>query len=332
MNGLILTGCAGFIGLNFLKKFLIDRSYRSVYHIIISVDKLGYASIHNQDLYKGICSSNDIITVDSNINDIEKMKSYYDPTSQTECHIQWDVLNFASNSHVDNSIKSPSELYNENCSITSNLLKWIGSYSKVKNFYQISTDECYGDISFEKIKDKNNYFTKNSPILPSNPYSASKVAQDMFLHSIHKTFGMNVCIIRMANQFGKHQHNEKMIPASLLRVKNNESIKVYGNGKNMRQWTYVEDTVKIINNIIKMPFKKPFEILHISDERNLLSNNDLVLNMKNILKLKGIDCTIEYIEDRKGHDLGYALKSDFATYFTEDLDKTLNDTITWYMG
>lgn len=331
MKGLLLTGCSGFIGYNFLKSTFIDKTQLSKYNVIVSVDKLGYAAKYNKSLYKSTCKSLDIITVDADINDIESMNKFYNPQSQTECSHVWDILDFASESHVDNSINQPYKLYSDNASIPAKLIEWIGGPQKIRKYFHISTDEVYGDIEYEHINDKKYWFTDKSPILPSNPYSASKVAQDMYLHSMWRTFGLNVTLIRMANQFGPYQHCEKMIPASIKRALNGDTIKVYGNGKNVRQWTWVEDTVKMIKGILFSPMESNnFDIYHLSDERNLVNNNTISNLIVENLKKYSVDAKIEYVEDRKGHDKGYALKSSYSNYGST-LEERVATVVEWYV-
>lgn len=332
MKGLILTGCAGFIGINFLKNTFIDKTQLTRYSIIISIDKLGYATKYNKELYKGICKSLNIITIDANINDISAMNKFYDPNSHTEIDIKWDILDFASESHVDNSVKDPAYSFTENSSIPANLIKWIGGVNKINKYLHISTDEVYGDIEYEKINNKENWFNSHSTIKPSNPYSASKVAQDMYLHSLWKTFGLKVTLIRMANQFGPYQHPEKMIPASIIRALNGENIKVYGSGSNIRQWTWVEDTVNIIAGILFSPMiSENFDVIHISDERNILTNNTISKLLVEELKSNNIMTNIEYIEDRKGHDTAYALVSNYNN-FKSNINERVKEVVKWYIS
>lgn len=331
MKGLIITGGCGFIGLNFLKELFADRTYRSLYQTIVSVDKLGYASEYNIPYYSVICNSNDVIRVDANINDIDAMNMFFNPTSQNNCQLHWDVIDFASNSHVDVSIKEPATLFQENVMIPANLIKWLGGIQKILHYNHISTDEVYGDIELNKVESRENYFYKTSQFNPSNPYAASKVAQDMYLYSMNKTFKLPVTIIRMANQFGFHQHLEKMIPASISRAMKGETIKIYGAGDNMRQWTWVGDTVKNIKNILVNPLKKDIiETFHISDERNLVSNNKLVDLLINALHKNNMHTKKEYVEDRKGHDRAYALASDFSN-FDASLEKRVMEVVKWYL-
>jgi len=319
---LILTGCSGFIGYNFLQEFV--KRERKNYIKIISIDKLGYATEHIKEEYLKLCEQYDIFPINSNIHDICTLKYFVNETLI-------DILDFASESHVDNSIKTPSIMFKENSLIPAKVIDLFG-VNKISKYYHISTDEVYGDIPLDQkgLID----FKTDSPYRPSNPYSASKVAQDAYLEAMARTFGLNVILIRMANQFGPYQYKEKMIPASLHRIFNGETIKVYGEGKNCRQWTYVKDTVKIINDIIYNNIKledKKYQIIHLADTNNLLDNNTIA----NILltKCKEFNPKIEYITDRPGHDMVYCLSvtKEIQDYYKTSFDIALDETIEYYL-
>lgn len=321
-NNLILTGCAGFIGLNFLKRIWDSGSYKN-YDSIISIDKMGYATVFNRDVYSELCQAMNIIRIDLDVLDLIEYKT------PLQLNSLYDVVDFASESHVDNSIDAPFLIFYHNSMIPANLISWINKHGKIKNYYHISTDEVYGDLPFDVSYD--DWFDTNSNISPNNPYSASKAAQDCYLHAFKHTFGLSVKFIRMANQFGPWQHCEKMIPASLLRVFNGEPIKVYGEGKNVRQWTYVEDTVKVIEDIVLQNIESDY-VTHIADPKNLFDNNFIVAALKENLIQRGFDPKIEYVKDRLGHDKAYALKvkSNISTYFSESFENTLANTIDFY--
>jgi dTDP-glucose 4,6-dehydratase len=325
-KSLLITGAAGFIGLNFLEKF--DAS---AYDIIESVDKMGYATKYNKARYYELCKQRNINVTDCDINNVDAL---------SEC-VRWgenvsiDIIDFASESHVDNSIKDPFSTYSQNASIPANILAWIGksNWGNIKNYFHISTDEVYGQIALEDANDESKWFKTTTNFNPSNPYSASKVAQDAFLMSMRHTFGIPVKFIRMANQFGKHQHKEKMVPASIMRAVNGESIKVYGTGNNIRQWTPVDITATIIADIVsgKLVFD---DIIHLSNRWGLHNNNVIVEKLVASLGRKGIIPTKEYIEDRKGHDLCYALTSTpevDAYYENFDIDKYFDETVQFYI-
>ena len=222
---LILTGCAGFIGINFLQELYSSKEYKKYFNII-SIDKMGYATIDNKELYLDLCNKMNIDIIPFSIKFFSSDNSDYFKVKFSKNSYKCKVINFASESHVDNSIDKPIAIFEENSLLPGYLLKHIG-ISNIDTFYNVSTDEIYGDIDPKYIGDKNNgWFYKDSPFKPSNPYSASKASQDMYLMSMAHTFGMNLKIIRMANQFGPHQYYEKMIPASIKRALNNEPILV----------------------------------------------------------------------------------------------------------
>ncbi len=330
--GLIITGSAGFIGINMLNYINKNHNFDFVY----CIDKLGYATQYNLKQYELLCDPyRHIFRFDCDINDPIKLKSMCD-IDGAHWASDWWILDFASNSHVDKSITNPVSLYNENCTIPSNVLQWLGhdNWQYIRKYYHISTDEVYGDISIDFKDDKRSYFSTLSNFKPSNPYAASKAAQDLYLSSMARTFHIDVCIIRMANQFGLYQHPEKMIPASIIRALKGETIKIYGEGNNYRQWTFVEDTVQAINSIMAETISIDSliypPIIHLADDKNLISNNQLISYIIESLKRYNVDTKIEYITDRLGHDQMYAmrvtdeLKQFFSTKFNEALDKTVD--------
>lgn len=326
--GLLVTGGAGFIGLNFLEK--IDPH---AYDFIISVDKMGYATEYNKERYYEICKQKNIQAIDCDLNDVDKLTNLENIAELCWSHL--DIIDFASESHVDNSIKDPFSIYNSNVSIPANILKWIGraAWPDIKNYYHISTDEVYGQITLEDAKDRNKWFKTTTNFAPSNPYSASKAAQDCFLMSMRHTFGIPVKFIRMANQFGKYQHKEKMIPASILRTLNDETIKIYGEGKNIRQWTPVEVTAQIICDILYGKVKYD-DVIHLSNYWGLYDNNYIVDKLTTSLAKFGFETNKEYVEDRKGHDLCYALDSCLLVdeYFSKfDFDAYFDETVKFYI-
>jgi dTDP-glucose 4,6-dehydratase len=322
---LILTGCAGFIGLNFLNTLTYD-GLREKFSRIITIDKLGYATQYNREQYSKCCFVLDLERFDLSIKDVYQNKLLkFDSTEKIT------VLSFASESHVDRSINTPSEIYIENVEIPAYLLQSI-PLSQISTYYHISTDEVYGSIPLDKITDKNNWFTTSTQYNPGNPYAASKLAQDAYLLSMSHTFGLPLRILRLANQFGCYQHLEKMIPASITRVLNGTSIKVYGAGTNMRQWTWVETTAEIIKQII---FNGTSNLItHIADERFLFDNNYVAKMMLRILGAKGIYGKIEYIPDRLGHDSAYALvvNNEVLGKYIDSFELMLNKTIDYYIA
>jgi dTDP-glucose 4,6-dehydratase len=245
-------------------------------------------------------------------------------------NFDWDVLDLASESHVDASIRNPASLFKENSAIPANLLLAFEDLNSIRSYYHISTDEVYGDLPVDA--NETNWFSVNSPLNPSNPYSASKVAQDAYLMSMRRTFNLPVRFIRMANQFGNFQHPEKMLPSSCLRAYSGESIRVYGTGMNMRQWTPVDITATIIlDNVAK---NADFDILHIANKKGLVSNNHIADTLTEAIETyTGVTPQIEYVADRPGHDLCYALKTtkEIDDYFKDvNLDRSLVSTAEFY--
>jgi len=321
MKTLILTGCAGFIGFNFLNHF-IDVGGIGRYERIISFDKMGYATVYNREDYEQICMEQPkFIGICANIVSLNK----YCVEKYINSDTVIDILDFASESHGDNSINSPSEIFTENSLIPVVLLKILED-AKIDTYWHVSTDEVYGDLPLDASQEQ--WFDITSQYKPSNPYSASKVAQDAYLTSLKHTFDMNVKIIRMANQFGPYQHIEKMIPASIIRALNGEPIKVYGNGSNLRQWTYVGYTVKLIDDLIH--YGTNDFITHLADPKNLFDNNFIANKIVESLKRYDVDATIEY---RPGHDRSYALKVSqvVESIYTESFDESIERTIDFYV-
>jgi len=331
---LIVTGCAGFIGFNWLKYYL--KNNKTIWGSIVSIDSFTYAAQYNIEEYLDLCKTHGIIHIEKDINLLSNKE--YVEFSPKSWDAKYTVLNFASQSHVDRSIASPSQLYFDNIGIPASLIDWLGGTQKIEVFNHISTDEVYGDIKISEKDDKSKWFTTKSPFNPSNPYSASKVAQEAYLMSLSRTFGLNLQIYRMGNQFGKHQHPEKMLPISVLRSMASRPIKIYGEGKNCRLWTYVETTAKIISDRLENPVDKnpkhPQDILHIADKRFLVDNNYIVELIRLTLKQKyDITTSVEYVPDRKGHDEVYALITEPAIdqYFTNSLQGTIEEIVEFYV-
>jgi dTDP-glucose 4,6-dehydratase len=317
MKNLIVTGACGFIGLNFLKEL---KNIRNQYKEIISIDRLDYATEYNIEEYRKTCANLNIIRIDGDINNI---------TSDIMSLLSFDVLNFASGSHVTKSLYT-SEVYKENVHLVPNLIDRIG-FKNIETFYHISTDEVYGEIALDKTGQEN-WFTPNTRICPNNPYSASKAAQDLYLNAMKHTYGMDVKYIRLANQFGPWQHPEKMFPKSILRSFDGQPILIHGDGRHIRQWTPVVNSVKVIRDYIsgKLPYR---DVLHIAMKQPLVNNLTIVEEWIDILKNHfGTEARFEFIPDRYGNDSMYALSTDADVdlYFETPVYLEFKNTIRFY--
>lgn len=290
---------------------------------IISIDKMGYATHFNINEYRKLCQDNHITCLNQCINTLTP--HYFDVLGSSK----YTVVDLASESHVDNSILNPFGIYLENSKLPSSLISSIGM-ENIEKYVHISTDEVYGDLQLGAKEE--GWFTENTPLHPNNPYSASKASQDCFLMSLKHTFGLNLKFIRLANQYGPHQHSEKMLPATVLRAVRGEPIKIYGNGLNARQWTPVVDSVNIIMDVVKGTINE--YITHIADKNGVINNLGAVDLWRKILKDNfNISTTVEFIEDRKGHDLLYALKTSakIDSYFIKDKVERFEESIRFYV-
>ena len=314
MKNVMVTGAAGFIGANFAEYFV---NKHPDYNVIV-VDKLTYAgNLANLDKVK-----DKITFVQADICDFEKMQEVFEKYQIN------GVIHFAAESHVDNSIKAPFIFTQTNVIGTHTLLevakqKW-GEKSKNK-FVHISTDEVYGTLGEE------GFFTETSPIKPNSPYSASKASSDLIALAYAETYKMNITVTNCSNNYGPYQHNEKLIPHMIKLAMNDEKLPVYGNGRNVRDWLYVEDHCEAIDLVYSNGrAKERYNIGGHNERRNI----DIV---KLILKKLGkSESLISYVEDRKGHDYRYAIDPTKITNELGWMPKTkfedgIIKTIDWYI-
>jgi len=272
----LLTGACGFIGSHTFDEF-VKRG-----HNIVVIDKLTYAgNINNIDTSK--CKFYQI-----DINETEKLKKI------VKIHKINKIINFAAETHVDNSIINASTFVKTNISGVLSLL----NICKTQNIelIQISTDEVYGPAEYIP-------FDETTPLNPKNPYAATKAAADHLILSYVNTYNIEYKIIRPSNNFGTRQHHEKFIPKIIKNIRENKKIPIYGDGNQKRQWTYVNNTALAIYEIIT---KCNSGIYNIGDD-NIMTNNNIV---KNILSL--LNCNndlVTYVNDRAGHDKMYWITS-----------------------
>ena len=311
----LVTGGAGFIGSNFLH-YMVEK-YKD--YNFVCLDKLTYAG--NYDNLKPIINNKNFKFIKEDITNKDKIDEIF-----REEQFDW-VINFAAESHVDNSIKNPNIFLTTNIIGTQILMDASLKY-KVKRYHQISTDEVYGDLPLDKPELK---FSEKTPINPSSPYSASKASADLLVQAYIRTYKLPATISRCSNNYGPYQFPEKLIPVVISKAINNEKIPVYGNGLNVRDWIYVKDHNIAIDLIMhKGQIGNTYNIGGNSEKANI----ELVKTILNYLS-KSQDL-ITFVEDRKGHDLRYAIDSrkieeELGWKRTVSFDEGIKSTIDWYL-
>lgn len=312
----LITGGAGFIGSNYLH-YVTDK-YKDDYFVCL--DALTYAGNYNN--IKDLEGKDNYKFVKGDITD----RSFIDKLFSEE---KFDVvINFAAESHVDNSIKNPEIFLTTNIIGTEILMDASLKYN-VKRYHQISTDEVYGDLPLDR---PDLLFTEDTPLHTSSPYSTSKASADLLVMAYYRTYGLPVTISRCSNNYGPYQFPEKLIPLTIMKALNDEKIPVYGTGENVRDWIHVHDHNVGVDLIVREG--KVGEVYNLGghSERH---NIDIV---KIILKQMGkSEELITFVPDRKGHDLRYAIDSSKVekelgwkrTYTFED---GIKETIDWYLN
>jgi dTDP-glucose 4,6-dehydratase len=315
-NKIIITGGLGFIGTN-----LISALLKKNYHII-NFDKNSTQSNSKFLFFKD--KKYKFIKIDLAKIKPDRLNKLFQ-TYKPKC-----IINLASETHVDRSIDAPSEIIKSNILSLTNLALAIERYNrknlkKIK-FLHVGTDEIYGDIP---LKD-NKFFKESSPLNPKNPYSASKASQLNIIRSFHNTYNLEFIIINPSNNFGPYQFPEKLIPKSIELIKSNKFVEIYGDGKNIRNWIYVENTVNAIIKIMVSGKKNESYNVASSD---LISNKDIIdriYHFMNINKKK-----IKNVPDRPGHDRKYASSSykirKLGWSNKISFDEGIKKTILWYL-
>ena len=306
---ILVTGGAGFIGSNYVRR-IADGTLGGISKITV-LDKLTYAGSF-ANLTEISDTSYDFINGD--ICDTELVGKL---VSENDL-----VVNFAAESHVDRSISSAKDFVVTNVLGTQTLLDAVRK-SEVKTFLQVSTDEVYGSIDHGS-------WPETDPLLPNSPYAASKASADLICRSYFKTHGMDIRVTRCSNNYGRNQFPEKLIPLFVTNLIDNKKVPIYGSGLNVRDWLHVDDHCRGIH--LALTKGKAGEIYNIGGGTEL-SNLELTNKILNIMG-KGQE-TIEYVEDRKGHDLRYSVDitkiSDELGYTPQvDWEVGLRETIYWY--
>ena len=311
----LITGGAGFIGANFVYYMLnTHKDYD-----IVCVDKLTYAG--NMETLKEALENEKFKFYKADIVDAEEIDRIFDIERPDI------VVNFAAESHVDRSILDPQIFLKTNIIGTSVMMDASRKY-EVKRYHQVSTDEVYGDLPFDR---PDLFFTEETPIHTSSPYSSSKAGADLLVMAYYRTYGLPVTISRCSNNYGPYHFPEKLIPLMIANALNDKELPVYGKGENIRDWLYVEDHCKAIDLIIHKG--RVGEVYNIGGH-NEMKNIDIVkLVCKHLGKSESL---IKFVEDRKGHDRRYAIDptkihSELGwlpeTKFKDGIEKT----IKWYL-
>ncbi len=308
---LLITGAAGFIGSNFVR-MIVNNDLQGVTSVVV-LDKLTYAgNKENLRIVKNLSSYRFIQGDICDPIEVSRLVSDVDA-----------VINFAAESHVDRSISGASDFVQTNIVGVQVLLDAIKDSGRKARFLQVSTDEVYGSID-------QGSWTEDWPLQPNSPYSASKASGELLTRSYNRTHGMDVVITRCSNNYGTHHFPEKLIPLFITNLIEGKKVPVYGNGKNVRDWLHVDDHCRGIHSVLMKG--KAGEIYNIGGGREL--NNLQITDL--ILKAMGADeSSIEFVEDRKGHDLRYSVD---WTKINRELgyepqvrfEDGLRETIKWY--
>ncbi|WP_163468922.1 dTDP-glucose 4,6-dehydratase [Fusobacterium sp. IOR10] len=312
---IIVTGGAGFIGGNFVHYML--KKYNN--YKIICLDKLTYAG--NLATLESVMSNNNFKFIQGDIAD----RSFiYNLFQEEKPDI---IVNFAAESHVDRSIEDPEIFLKTNVLGTGVLLDACKKYG-IKRYHQVSTDEVYGDLPLDRT---DLFFTEETPIHTSSPYSASKASADLLVQSYYRTFKVPVTISRCSNNYGPYHFPEKLIPLIIANALNDKDLPVYGKGENVRDWLYVQDHCIGIDKIIHNG--KIGEVYNIGGH-NEKTNLEVV---KTILKELGkSEDLIKYVTDRPGHDMRYAIdptkiKNELNWEPETSFNEGIKKTIKWYL-
>lgn len=316
MSKFLVTGGAGFIGGNFLH-IMVNKYPNDQY---VCIDALTYAG--NMETLEPIMNKPNFKFVHENICNREAVFKLFE-----EEHFDY-VINFAAESHVDRSIENPEIFLKTNILGTQVLMDACRKYG-IKRYHQVSTDEVYGDLPLDR---PDLYFTEETPIHTSSPYSASKAGADLLVLAYHRTFKLPVTISRCSNNYGPYHFPEKLIPLMIQKTLKNEPLPVYGNGSNVRDWLYVGDHCNAIDLIVRNG--KDGEVYNIGGH-NERSNLEVV---KTILKaLNKSETLITYVKDRPGHDLRYAMdptkiETELGWKPEYNFDSGIQETIKWNLN
>jgi dTDP-glucose 4,6-dehydratase len=308
---LLVTGAAGFIGSNFVR--MVAQGRLKEFSGLKVLDKLTYAGL--EENLEGVSVIPSYAFIQGDICDPKQVRALLDEVD--------GVINFAAESHVDRSILGSVDFVQTNIVGVHVLLEAIRASGRNIRFLQVSTDEVYGSI-------KSGSWTEDSPLLPNSPYSASKASGELLARSYHRTHGVDVVITRCSNNYGTHHFPEKLIPLFITNLFEGKKVPLYGTGENVRDWLHVDDHCRGIYSVLMNG--RSGEVYNIGGGRELTNNEITSL----ILEAIGArESSIDYVEDRKGHDLRYSV--DWTKINRElgyepqvKFEDGLRETIQWY--
>ena len=313
---IVVTGGAGVIGSNFVY-YLLDKhpDYR-----VVCVDCLTYAG--NLSTLKTALENPNFRFAKVNICNYDAIKSLF-----VEEHPDI-VVNFAAESHVDRSIRTPGIFVDTNIKGTEVLMDVCRELS-IPRYHQVSTDEVYGDLPLDR---PDLFFTEATPIHASSPYSASKASADLLVLAYHRTYGFPATISRCSNNYGPYHFPEKLIPLMIINALQDKKLPVYGDGLNVRDWLYVEDHCKAIDLIIHDD--RLGEVYNVGGHNEMSNLNIVKLILEKLGKSEDL---ITFVEDRKGHDRRYAIdptkiKNNLGWYPETKFADGIERTIDWYLS
>jgi len=312
---IVVTGGAGFIGGNFVH--YMTNKYPD--YQIICLDALTYAG--NMETLEPIINKRNFKFVRGDIADRDLVYKLFEDEKPDI------VVNFAAESHVDRSIDSPDIFLKTNIIGTGVLLDACRKYG-IERYHQVSTDEVYGDLPLDRT---DLFFTEETPIHTSSPYSASKASADLLVQAYYRTYNIPVTISRCSNNYGPYHFPEKLIPLMIVNALNNKELPVYGKGENVRDWLYVQDHCNAIDLIIHKG--RVGEIYNIGGHNERTNINVVKTIIKELGKSESL---IKYVTDRPGHDMRYAI--DPSKIYNElgwqpvtSFDEGIKKTIKWYI-
>lgn len=312
---IIVTGGAGFIGGNFIHYWMAHHKEDR----LVCIDKLTYAG--NVATLQSVWDKPNFRFAQIDICNREAVNLLFDEEKPDV------VVNFAAESHVDRSIENPSIFLETNIIGTSALMDACRKYG-VSRYHQISTDEVYGDLPLDR---PDLFFTEETPLHTSSPYSSSKASADLLVQAYYRTYGLPVTISRCSNNYGPYHFPEKLIPLMIINALHDKPLPVYGDGLNVRDWLYVEDHCRAIEAIVE---KGRIGQVYNVGGHNEMSNIDIVKLICQMLDKP--ESLIQYVSDRKGHDRRYAIDptkihDELGWLPTTTFAEGIRKTVAWYL-